>query len=755
MASSEPNSPKSVMSSKSNRESHSMFPIRSNSSSSNSSVSSTPVSPIDGERTGRSMFMPSFTSTAQFYSRADSRQDSRAEISSIEISKPSRPGSTFSATTGDSSLPASLVMAQIPEDSQLDYDIGRDREDMVDIPDIGDIQSGDGDLDVSELIPRMSIESSTDSVSSVSSNTISITPGKTNPSPLSEYAPSTGPTPVSTQSNSSTSTTSSFRRIVPPISSAKFTSFASNHPSTRAVSAGSSQNTTRSTGLLMNRRNSLGASTSKDSTKLPMVLDDSVVTTTSTAKKRANKLRKKASVTSIANLAQKKSNSSQKEQSGRSRFFFLQKHHSTPQQSAPQILTGGPKQQSTRQYKVLPPTEGIGMSLTRTRSSGSSSGSSTTSQNSSATTSYGQNSSAKASLQTLFIPTTKISGSLSEKSPNSPLESSRSNSFDHRRNLYSPPSPPSFYSVMSNDSVKHKHHLLLRPRKDSHPGMILSSSSSNSKLTSDAGTMYSFNPSSPHFAPYAPYGLQKSISNLDVKSMSYKDITKIGEQALEDVWPFLCARVTPIFTGDGLKVPVEDLNKLVLLHVKRRISEHDPTTLINDVKDLLNTGISGFESSLGTWSRNASETQMMGFVSDVWQYFYTTVLPYIQAVFLPLQMEFQGVGSLLTSDEAKRFWERSRSSSSYFKNVRLLALMIFRDNVILPLSQRITVLLVDVLDLPARELVGKLQQCISILSYVRSKDDNQRKINELRQIVTESIKKLDDKLNDSKQLSAV
>ncbi|KAK9478114.1 HbrB-like-domain-containing protein [Lipomyces japonicus] len=563
------------------------------------------------------------------------------------------------------------------------------------------------------LAPLPSTNSSTDSLSTLAS---SVTSSSSRVFPANSFTPSVA----------GISTHSVPRRQVPSLANTKFTSLSSynnasdskEHSSQHVLSPNKVTSGSRSASTI-----SLGHH------------EDGVATTS----KGRNRLRRKSSAASISSMASKAkggssaagasvvsvaasfSSRAREHASGfsKSRFFFLQGRHSSMSSSSPvpPVLTGGSRQ-NVHHYKVLPPGEAYMPSTPA--SSGSSSESSTTSLNA-----LNQSQTSNSSQQTLFAP--KIKGDLKSKKSNGDK--------DRRHSIGSNVSPPSFHSHASSATLadKHKHHLLLRPRKDSHPGMILSSSSSNSKLTSDAGSIYSFNPSSPIYAPYA---LQKSISSIDIKSLSYKELNKIGEQALEDVWPFLCARVTPLFTGDGLRVPVEDLNKLVLLHVKRRISDRDATTLLIEVKDLLKLGISSFDAMLGPQLQNATDSEVLDRITDIWKFFFTDVLPYVQAVFVPLQLEFDGKGSLITADEAIRFWDRQRVQAKHQNNIRIMTLVSFRDWIILPLYLKIkTGLDSDSQLYISLDSLSRLLQCMSILASINSTDDKQHRIDEISALV--------------------
>lgn len=300
----------------------------------------------------------------------------------------------------------------------------------------------------------------------------------------------------------------------------------------------------------------------------------------------------------------------------------------------------------------------------------------------------------------------------------------------------------------ANEKEKaHKHHFLSRQKNklkdkiaDDH-ALPLSSASSNSKpLDPNASSLYSFAP-----APASP--ATSSFSGLDLrhggralrekkkeeKSMPYAppfapkkaDIDKVdwatggalsggagyasslfgapssshGTEAPtnlaalqgfglnnmrpEDVWDFLKAKLLVIFEGEELRIPVEDLNRLVTIHIQRCIQKRTPTIIMDDLRDLLYTGFTSLDHAL----HGVSDRSLVPHLVNMWLFVFGTVLPYMQAVFLPLDLEFKGHGSLMTTQEAAEFWGASPDSTDHaFGNefdVRRIVLISFRDHVVL------------------------------------------------------------------------
>lgn len=124
----------------------------------------------------------------------------------------------------------------------------------------------------------------------------------------------------------------------------------------------------------------------------------------------------------------------------------------------------------------------------------------------------------------------------------------------------------------------HSHMYLLRSRKDS----LKSSSNSNSKVTrrGQAETRYSFRPSAANNT-FSTNDLQSVLKELEElgtadasgKNMNSEDYDAFSidrENVADESWAIFCSLVNPLFKGDRLKAPMEEINKLVYLYQKLR-----------------------------------------------------------------------------------------------------------------------------------------------------------------------------------------
>lgn len=170
----------------------------------------------------------------------------------------------------------------------------------------------------------------------------------------------------------------------------------------------------------------------------------------------------------------------------------------------------------------------------------------------------------------------------------------------------------------------------------------------------------------------------------------------------DDAWEFLKARLLAVFSDEHVPIAVEDLNKLVSIHVQRCVLKRDPSLIIGDLENLLHTGFTSLSHTL----RGVNDERLVPNLVDMWMNVFGSILPFMQAVFLPLDQEFKGRGIVLkTPSMAAEFWGALPSPESIGRlssspssapedsrdevvageelEVRRMLLMSFRDHVIL------------------------------------------------------------------------
>ncbi|KAK1830746.1 hypothetical protein QBC39DRAFT_409682 [Podospora conica] len=327
---------------------------------------------------------------------------------------------------------------------------------------------------------------------------------------------------------------------------------------------------------------------------------------------------------------------------------------------------------------------------------------STTSLDSTATSFYNQQNSSTATIRAVETPTAEKEVKEKEKKHHFltrqknklkeefhlPLSSASSNSRPS-----DPHAPSSLYNfnlapaspAPNTNSFKSMSGLDLR-----HGGRALREKRKEERVTDDTASTI-------NGGEFAPSSLNSATASLAPSFLSEPfDSAKFGlnNMSLDDAWPLLKAKLLTVFEAEELRLPIEDFNRMVTMHIQYCITRRSPNMIVEDLRDLLTTGFASIDSTL----RKTPDDRLIPALVDVWTLTFTTILPYLQAVFLPLDMEFSGTGALMTPDQARDFWGGVPSSSSSetaapspspvpassILEVRRLALLTFRDVVILP-----------------------------------------------------------------------
>lgn len=118
-----------------------------------------------------------------------------------------------------------------------------------------------------------------------------------------------------------------------------------------------------------------------------------------------------------------------------------------------------------------------------------------------------------------------------------------------------------------------------------------------------------------------------------------------------------------------------------------------PNLIIDDIRDLFATGFLSIDATL----RSTTDDRLIPRLVEMWLFVFTSVLPNLQSVFLPLDLEFEGCGPLMSQTAAREFWGALPISSlsnggsnptpvpaHYLLSIRRLVLTTYRDVVILP-----------------------------------------------------------------------
>ena len=277
-----------------------------------------------------------------------------------------------------------------------------------------------------------------------------------------------------------------------------------------------------------------------------------------------------------------------------------------------------------------------------------------------------------------------------------PLSSAHSTSrpvdVDNPQSFYnfgpSSPNQSSFAKSVSGLDLRHGGRALREKKKEEKAHAALETvMSRDSEEWPALGA--SFTNSSGTYTPYTNNELHTILSGFGLNNMT-----------ADDAWDFLKAKLLNVFEGEEVRIAVEDLNRLVTIHVQRCVQKRDPSIIVDDLEDLLQTGFMSLNHTL----RQIPDEALVPHLVSMWLSVFGYILPFMQAVFLPLDQEFKGRGTVLTSQKmAAEFWGHIPNSSSNLSasppvgyaeddvvaageelEVRRILLISYRDSVILP-----------------------------------------------------------------------
>ncbi|KAK3696158.1 hypothetical protein LTR37_018129 [Vermiconidia calcicola] len=303
---------------------------------------------------------------------------------------------------------------------------------------------------------------------------------------------------------------------------------------------------------------------------------------------------------------------------------------------------------------------------------------------------------------------------IKEEPPQLPLSSAHSNSQptnpEKPQPLYSfvPDSPgaSTFSKAMSGLDLRHGGKALREKKKEEKAAakMDLTPVPTN---TSTGGTSDQFGPASYVTTP-APATASTTgfftLPNGEMPSVFAQQFTNLGASmglhgiGPDDAWPLLKARLLNLFSGEEVRTPIEDFNTLAGVHIRRCVQRKSPVVIVEDLRELLQTGFNSLAQTL----RGVPDDRVVTKLVEMWIGVYGSILPFLQAVFLPMDLEFKGRGMIMSVKEAQEFWgampeslksdERPSSAGGTMRlptlgeelDVRRITLIAFRDTVILP-----------------------------------------------------------------------
>jgi HbrB-like len=267
----------------------------------------------------------------------------------------------------------------------------------------------------------------------------------------------------------------------------------------------------------------------------------------------------------------------------------------------------------------------------------------------------------------------------------------------------SPANPSAFSKSVSGLDLRHGGRALREKKKEEKAASNLSTTTFVDGPGRDRDTSFS-NPDWPHTGSFGSQAVLTpggSVQNLSTDyGFTAVEVATLGATfgvpgiTPDDAWPLLKARLLMLFEGEDPRPPIEDFNSLVSVHLRRCIQRRAPATIIEEFNDLLQTGFSSLDQTL----KQVPDERLVPHLVAMWSLVFHTILPFLQAVFLPLDLEFKGRGPIMSTREAADFWGVALPDSDLGSevnphnipllgedlDVRRMVLQTFRDAIFLP-----------------------------------------------------------------------
>ncbi|KAJ7782858.1 HbrB-like-domain-containing protein [Mycena metata] len=171
-----------------------------------------------------------------------------------------------------------------------------------------------------------------------------------------------------------------------------------------------------------------------------------------------------------------------------------------------------------------------------------------------------------------------------------------------------------------------------------------------------------------------------------------------------DPWGALHVQVLPLFNGEPLRIPIEDLNQLVKRHIGTVVSASPSkavATLEHDAAELIASGMVTLNAKLA----GTDDAALVRRVVEVWSFFWDQVLTYVEGVLFcsrctPTRCSRPSTAANPTARQSPR--QASKGNINFTPtmapnniDVRTVALRSFRDKVIVPLATRLRTCIVN------------------------------------------------------------
>ncbi|KAJ6495567.1 HbrB-like-domain-containing protein, partial [Mycena vitilis] len=189
-----------------------------------------------------------------------------------------------------------------------------------------------------------------------------------------------------------------------------------------------------------------------------------------------------------------------------------------------------------------------------------------------------------------------------------------------------------------------------------------------------------------------------SVTSLALPAPGSMAQVSLASTASADPWGTLHVQVLPLFNGEPLRIPIEDLNMLVQRHIQTVVSSAPSkaiAALEHDAAELIASGMVTLNSKLA----GTDDNTLIRRVVEVWSFFWDQVLTYVEGVLLPMHTDplvstlYRGKphrpSSPRQTSKGNIAFSMNGGLPSNYIDVRTIALRSFRDKVVVPLAPRL------------------------------------------------------------------
>ncbi|KAJ8325726.1 hypothetical protein BDV3_001031 [Batrachochytrium dendrobatidis] len=206
-----------------------------------------------------------------------------------------------------------------------------------------------------------------------------------------------------------------------------------------------------------------------------------------------------------------------------------------------------------------------------------------------------------------------------------------------------------------------------------------------------------------------------------------RDAHLAGVENVMQLWQNIFDRTLPLFSDQGIRGSVEEINVLVMKWIKLAPNTQ---TIQDNLNTLLKTGMTAITSKVSASSNEALANRL----AETWIRFYGTVLPLFQGIFLPIRLSFDLTTLNPNTNEMEPV------------DVRKMALTSFRNYVVWPNRSRLHDVLLKRFSsvehsIMGTDVIARLTQMLLLLNSLLLNDDKHKAVCDLLCVLRQQVRK--------------